>query len=257
MSDRDNSAPPKAVAAAARSRGRQDSDEGYVLHSYPFRETSLVIETFTRHNGRVALVARGARRPRSALRGTLRAFQPLTLAWGGKGELRTLYKAEWQGGMIPLTGSPLICGFYLNELLLRLLARDDPHEQLFAAYGATLAALAADAEQAATLRHFEKDLLAQLGYALILDRDAASGEPVQPDARYHYVMERGPVRVADNDTAADPELSGQTLIDIDAGDYHDPVTAVQSKLLMRSVLNHYLGDKPLHTRQLLKDLQKI
>ncbi len=128
---------------SASDRLRLDDQSAYVLHSYPFRETSLVVEVFTRHHGRVALVARGARRPRSAVRGVLLAFQPLLLSWYGKNELRTLHKAEWQGGMPQLQGRALICGFYLNELLLKLTAREDPHETLFERYTETLRELGA------------------------------------------------------------------------------------------------------------------
>src|SRR5471032_2445213 len=117
-----------------QNRARQDTQAAFLLHSYPYRETSLVIETFTRGHGRVAMVARGARRPRSALRGVLLAFQPLLVSWSGRSELRTLHKAEWQGGLPQLKGEALLCGFYLNELLLKLLPRDDPHEQLYQTY---------------------------------------------------------------------------------------------------------------------------
>jgi DNA repair protein RecO (recombination protein O) len=113
---------------------RRDSDPAFVLHAYPYRETSLVVEMFCQHKGRVGLVARGARRPRSALRGVLLAFQPLEVSWAGKSELKTLHSAEWRGGIAQLRGKPLICGFYLNELLLKLLAREDPHEALFHHY---------------------------------------------------------------------------------------------------------------------------
>src|SRR5262245_10277753 len=159
------------------ARGRQDVQPAYVLHSYPFRETSLIVETFTRDQGRVALVARGARRPKSALRGVLLAFQPLHISWAGKSELRTLISAERHGTYLPLRGESLMCGFYLNELLLRLLPRDDPHEALFAAYRDALKALASAGEQAAVLRRFELNLLSGLGYAVTLDRDANSGAP--------------------------------------------------------------------------------
>ncbi|HCA26585.1 MAG TPA: DNA repair protein RecO, partial [Betaproteobacteria bacterium] len=118
-------------------RQRLDAQPAYVLHSYPYRETSLVAEVFSRHHGRLALVARGARRPRSPVRGQLLAFQPLQLSWFGKNELRTLHQAEWVGGLTPPQGMGLICGFYLNELLLKLLPRDDPHEQLFLHYQET------------------------------------------------------------------------------------------------------------------------
>src|SRR5688572_13370544 len=113
-----------------REKSRQDAQPGFVLHSYPYRETSLLVEAFTRDHGRVALMARGARRPKSALRGILLSFQPLLVSWSGRGELRTLTQAEWRGPYSPLAGQGLICGFYLNELLLKLLARDDPHKRL-------------------------------------------------------------------------------------------------------------------------------
>ena len=239
-----------------RERTRQDAQPGFVLHSYPYRESSLIVETITRDRGRVALMARGARRPKSALRGILLPFQPLLLSWSGRSELRTLTRAEWQGAYRPLTGQALICGFYLNELLLKLTARDDPHEQLFQSYQETLAALGQGAEQFPVLRRFEMSLLRELGYAVILDRDVERGEPVARESDYVYVLERGPVRAA----AAPPngvELSGQTLLDMQSGNFSRAATQQQSKQLMRTLINHCLGDQVLHTRQLLRDLQEL
>lgn len=115
-------------------RHKVDGQPAFVLHAYPFRETSLIVEVFSRDFGRVALLARGARRPRSALRGLLLGFQPLELGWAGKGEVQTLMKAEWQGGQPLLAGKALFCGYYLNELLLNLLPREDAHERLFSVY---------------------------------------------------------------------------------------------------------------------------
>ena len=114
----------------AANRNKHQDELAFVLHSYPFRETSLILDVFSRSHGRLAMVARGARRPKSSLRGLLMNFQPLLLSWFGKGEVRTLHSAEWQGGQPYLQGTALMCGFYLNELLLNLLARDDPHQQL-------------------------------------------------------------------------------------------------------------------------------
>jgi len=236
-------------------KSRQEAQPAYVLHSYPFRETSLVVEVFSQNFGRVALVARGARRPRSAVRGLLLAFQPLQLAWFGKSELRTLHAAEWQGGQPLLQGQALICGFYLNELLLKLLPREDPHEQLFLYYRDTLQELARDPDHAAVLRRFEKRLLQELGYALALEQEAESGHEIEPERLYHYVFERGPVlRGAPRDSV---QLHGKTLLDMAADDYRDPATQQQSKALMRALLNHYLGEQTLHTRQLLKELQEF
>jgi DNA repair protein RecO (recombination protein O) len=233
---------------------RVDAQPAFVLHSYPFKETSLVIELVTRDFGRVGVVARGARRPRSALRGVLLAFQPLLVSWAGKGELHTLVRAEWHGPYQPLKGLGLVCGFYLNELMLKLLPRHDAHEQLFDTYMQTLRALTPQADPATILRAFEKNLLRELGYAVTLDRDEA-GQPIAAEERYTYVIERGPIA-----TSADSgglQLLGQTLLDMQSDDYSSAVTQQQSKALMRMLINHYLGDQVLHTRQLLRDLQDI
>ena len=245
-----------SAAGAPGDRQRRDAQPAFVLHTYPYRETSLVVETFTWNFGRVGLVARGARRPRSALRGLMMAFQPLLLSWAGKSELRTLHKAEWQGGIPQLRGLGLMCGFYLNELLLKYLAREDPHDRLFDLYQDAIAALAQEPEPATVLRRFEKHLLKELGYALILDREADSGGPIDPGKRYTYVIERGPVAL-ERGADAPLEISGQTLIELDSDRFADAATLAQSKHLMRFLVNHYLGDQELHTRQLLRDMQQI
>ena len=236
---------------------RQSAQHGYVLHSYPFRESSLIVEAFTRDNGRVPLVARGARRPKSALRGVLLAFQPVLLSWSGRTELRTLVRAEWLGGHAPLKGLALICGFYLNELLLRLLPRDDPHERLFDLYRDTLDTLARSGEFSAGLRKFEKNLLGELGYGLNLERDAMSGDAIAAGSRYFYVPEHGPVLASGETSQNGVELDGQTLIDMRSDEYARAVTQHQSKALMRALINHHLGNRQLHTRQLLLDLQAL
>jgi len=235
--------------------GVPDAAPGYVLHTYPYRETSLIVEAYTRDHGRVALVARGARRPQSAFRGALLSFQPLLLSWTGKRDLRTLTRAEWHGARPPLKGQSLMCGFYLNELLLKLLARDDPHEALFAVYEETLGALGEAQEPSVLLRRFEIALLRELGYAVVLDRDVERDEPVARESTYVYLVERGPVRGGAPGNGV--ELSGQTLIDMQSGEFSNPVTQLQSKLLMRALINHYLGRQVLHTRQLLRDLQEL
>ena len=240
----------------AANRHKQQNEPAFVLHSYPFRETSLILDAYSRQHGRLAIVARGARRPRSALRGVLMNFQPLLLSWFGKGEMRTLHSAEWQGGQPYLQGTALMCGFYLNELLLNLLAHDDPHEQLFDYYQHTLQRLAHEKDHAATLRCFEKHLLQELGYALLLEHEADSGKPINPVTQYRYVIERGAV----TDTPDAPDgltVSGKTLQDMAADDYCDAASAQQSKQLMRMLLNHHLAGKTLHTRELIRELQKL
>ncbi|HEY6239796.1 MAG TPA: DNA repair protein RecO [Burkholderiales bacterium] len=233
-------------------RTRQESREAFVLHAYAYRETSLLIEVFTRAFGRVSMVARGARSPRSPLRGVLLAFQPLALSWFGKGELRTLARAEWVGGQPLLRGEALLCGFYLNELLLRLLPREDPHDALFSRYREALPRLALENESAPALRTFERALLKELGYAMTLERDSASGGAIDPAKTYTYDPERGPVEV--NGAGAEPLVSGRTLLDMARDDYADAGTQQQAKALMRTLINHRLEYQPLKSRQIFRDL---
>jgi DNA repair protein RecO (recombination protein O) len=235
-------------------RRKVDGEEAYVLHSHPFRETSLIVEVFSRHYGRVALLARGARRPRSALRGVLMAFQPLELAWAGKGEVMTLVRAEWCGGQPLLSGEALFCGYYLNELLLNLLPREDAHEALFDRFADALLALSRQVDEA-TLRTFEAALLRELGYGPTLAHDAA-GEPIDARALYRYEVEHGPVVLAGGtpDTMA---IAGKTLLDIAAGDFGDAQTLAQSKRLMRMLINHHLAGRPLNSRDIFRELQDL
>jgi DNA repair protein RecO (recombination protein O) len=239
---------------AAGGIARQDQQPVFVLHTYPFKETSLVVELFSRDFGRVAAIAKGARRPRSAMRGMLQAFQPLLATWSGKSELRNLHSLDWGEGLLLLNGEALMCGFYLNELLLRLLPREDPHTALFDYYSQTLRYLAAAEPMAPTLRRLELKMLQELGYAVPLTHQV-EGTPIEPEREYLYLPERGAVSPGDNETGV--QLSGKTLLDMARDDYSDPATLLQSKQLMRMLLAHYLGDKPLHTRQLLIDLQEL
>lgn len=231
---------------------RIDLEAAYVLHSRPWRETSLVVDALSRHHGRVGLVARGARRPHSGLKARLIPFQPLTLAWFGKSGLRTLHDAEWQGGGMLLRGHALMCGFYLNELLLRLLAEGDAHETLFDRYAGALRALQGATDVEPVLRRFELDLLSELGYAQPLAHRADGGD-IDPAQRYAFQPGVGVLPRSTPDAC----YLGRTLLDLATGNLEDATTLAEGKLLMRALLAHYLGDKPLATRQLLLDLQKL
>jgi DNA repair protein RecO (recombination protein O) len=238
---------------------RAELEPGFVLHAYPYKETSLIVEAFTRRFGRISLLARGARRPRSAMRGVLLAFHPLRFTWSASAELGTLTAAEWGGGQKSLAGIGLMCGFYLNELLLRLLPRDDAHEALFDAYSDALARLsesrAATAAQSAVLRGFERRMLAELGYAPVLDREAASGAAIEPDKRYVYEAERGPVETRRSN--GDSVVSGRTLLDMAADDYEDARTREEARRLMRALIAERLDGRSLHTRAVLSELQDL
>jgi DNA repair protein RecO (recombination protein O) len=234
---------------------RVDGQAAYVLHLHPYSETSLVVDVFTRDHGRVPLLARGARRPRSAMRGMLMSFQPLELGWFGGGEVKTLAKAEWLGGMPLLGGRCLLLGYYLNELLLKMLPREDAHGVLFDAYAAALRALAGGGADAPELRRFEKTLLKELGYGLTLDVDRETGLPVVPQGEYVYLIERGPVKIIGADGTA--TMRGKTLLDMAADDYSDPRTRVESRQLMRQLIAHHMGGKPLQSRRVFMELQEL
>jgi len=239
------------------SDARINNEPGFILHTYPFKETSVVAEVFTRSHGRMALIARGARRPASALRGLMQPFTPLLVSWFGKSELKTLHAAEWQGGLMAPQGRALMCGFYLNELLLRLLARGDAHELLYDRYVDTLEQLAGEAcstDYERILRRFEKNLLSEIGYGATFDVDADDGTPIEPAVRYVFQPERGALRARGQPGCP---VSGQTLIDLAAGRFERPATLVEAKSLMRALINHTLGTKPLYTRQLLRELTEL
>jgi DNA repair protein RecO (recombination protein O) len=247
---------PRPPRAAPRSDFRIAEQPSFVLHSYPYRETSLVLDVFSRDHGRVALVAKGAKRPHSALRGVLQTFQPLGLSWTGKGEVRTLTQAEWVGGMLPLAGDALLCGFYVNELLVKFCAREDAHPALFNHYVLTLSRLAHGEPALHALRSFERVLLRETGYAMALNK-TITRQPVLADQKYVFDPERG-VRDASDDVPSQwPVIAGQTLLDMEKDEYSRPQTAAQSKTLMRFLLNVYLGGTPLATRQILIDLQNL
>ena len=235
------------------SKQRIDGAPAFLLHAHPYSETSLVLDVFARDHGRLPVLARGARRPRSALRGVLIGFQLLELGWFGGGEVKTLARAEWCGGTPLLQGRCLLLGYYLNELLLKLLPREDAHPALFDSYAEAVSALATGAADAPELRRFEKSLLREIGYGLTLDHDAA-GAPVQPERRYSYLAERGLVAVEGGEGIT---LAGKTLLDMDADDYRDPCTLAESKLLMRQLVAQQLGDKPLQSRRVFVDLKEL
>jgi len=246
-------------------------DRGYVLHSYPYRETSLILQAWTEKHGRLGLVAKGARRPKSASRAVLVPFQPLALDWFGRGELRTLKTAEPSVPATPLAGEALMSAFYMNELLLKLTTREDPHEKLFAAYDAAIGELrelsrSREAPPSAgriepILRRFELRLLQELGYAVELSREAGGHAPIAAEREYFYVVERGAVAAGGAPAGETPanavRLRGLTLIDLERGRFEDPTTVAQSKQLMRLLIHHSLNGQELSTRTLVRDLQRL
>src|SRR5262249_17585588 len=223
-----------------------------------------ILQVWTEGHGRLGLVAKGARRAKSASRSLLVPFQPLSLDWFGRGELKTLKTAEPLGAGPLLAGAGLFSGFYLNELLLKLTSRDDPHEGLFVAYDSALAQLRGAGRGSSgaiepVLRRFELTMLQELGYAVELKREATTHVPVVAEEEYLYVVERGPIPAppAEETPANAVRLRGLTLLNLASGRFDDALTASQAKSLMRLLINHSLNGQELATRRLIRDLQRL
>jgi len=226
-------------------------EPAYILHHYPYRDSSLLLEVLSRNHGRLGLVARGARSARARWYGRLQGFRPLLLSWSLRGELGTLTGLDNRDGQPSLAGRQLLSAYYLNELVLRLLPRHDPHPGIFDVYERTLRELGGNEEPA--LRIFEKRLLGELGYGLMLDREADSGLPIDPRATYEFQLERGPVR-CDNAAATGILLHGSSLLALHGEVFDDPQARRDAKRLLRAALSLYLGDRPLRTREVLRRL---
>lgn len=225
----------------------------YILHHRAYRDTSALLELITPLHGRVGVVARGARGARSPLRGVLRPFLPLLCSWGGRGELFSLRRAEVAGRMPVLSGQALFAAYYLNELLLRLLQRQDPHPEVFEAYVQALDGFAGQPLEA-VLRLFEKRLLEALGYGLVLDTDV-HGEPVAAERRYRYIPEQGPEPIQGG-MRDEGGLSGRALLALAAEACDNVQDLRELKPLLRRVLGLYLGERPLKTREFLTDMER-
>ena len=245
---------------------RISNEPAYVLHRYDWSESSLILDVFTRHHGRVALVARGAKRPSSSFRPILLPLQPLHVAFGGDSEIRNLKSAEWQGGHVMPSGDALLSGYYLNELLMRLLARDDPHSTLFDAYAATVQLLASQNAETLqlALRAFELRLLRDIGLLPMLNMETTTLVPLVPADRYVLVAEAGLRQANDDDRIS---LSGEQwqtlqLALTDTAVFSDTLRACvpaasELKFQLRALLHYHCGVGILKTRQMMIDLQAL
>ena len=242
------------------------NEPAYVLHRYDWSESSLILDVFTRAHGRLALAAKGAKRPTSSFRPVLLPLQPLAITYGGEGDVRPLKGAEWVGGHVMPTGEALLSGYYLNELLMRLLARDDPHPRLFDVYAATVGLLAGGEPHTLqwALRGFELLLLRELGLLPTLDVQTLSLQPLAPQARYALVPEAGLQWVPDDERQALTGLQWRALQEALAQpvplaallrDCTEMLVLLQRPL--RQLLNYHCGVGALRTRQMMLDLQSL
>jgi len=223
-------------------------EPAYILHSRPFRETSLLLDVFTKEHGIVSLVSRGARSNKSKFKSLLQPFIPLIISYQGKSELMNLTSVESTKGFMNLKGSALLSAFYLNELLLRLLQKMDPHNQLFNIYSETLVNLATNENQQQTLRIFEKKLLQELGYGLQLGFDYVSALPIEKNDLYSFHIEKG---FTLDTTKNDKSIQGEVLIALN-NEKIDNKFLKPLKLLMRAALLPLLGTQELKSRELFK-----
>lgn len=221
----------------------------FILHGRNFRDTSRLLDIFTQDYGRITLVAKGARAPRSKLQGVLEPFSPLIISWSGKGDVQTLTGAESVKSTINLSGKQIMSAYYINELLQHFMTFHDPHSELFFIYKKTLESFLNEEEEL-VLRRFEKHLLSEIGYGLSLEVESEKGAALVKDEMYYYDIEKGPVSI--NNSKLDGELiiSGQTLLDMSAEKFSSQQNQKEAKQLMRIIINHHLGNRPLKTRSL-------
>lgn len=222
----------------------------YILHTRPYRDTSLLIDAFTASQGRITLIAKGVRGKKSRFRGTLQAFVPLLLSWRGNTDLMNLVNAEPNPIPLPhLTGKLLVCGLYLNELLIRLLYRCDPYPHLFQTYQTTLFSLSDN--PAVALRVFEKKLLAELGYALYLNKDSLTNQTLLPYQFYQFIPSQGLVVCLNKSLPKQSIFSGASLLAMHHETWNTSTHLLDAKRLFRLALNYLLEGKTIRSRELL------
>ena len=223
----------------------------YVLHQYPYRDTSRIVEAFTAEYGRLTFFARGANGPKSTLKGVLRPFQRLLVSWYGTSEACPLVTAEADGQITSLPPERLMSGFYLNELLLKLTERRDPHPEIFFSYASCIQALCDGDVEEPTLRRFEKRLLNELGYGLELTQ-TGDGLPVEEDKYYRYALQSGPqLCVAD----APGAICGRSLADLQAESFEDARSLRDAKRVLRAAIDACLDGRPLKSREVMLALR--
>lgn len=226
---------------------RVQQQPAYLLHHRPFRDSSLLLDVFSEEYGKLALVARGARSAKSRLKGVLRPFMPLRMSWLLRSDLGTLTGAELDGSPLTLVGDSLLSAYYVNELILHFLHRHDAQPEVFSAYRQTVVRLAAVVDPAPTLRNFEIELLRLLGYALNLEHESATQQPLKAAASYEYRADQGAVLVGRE--TGPMVFSGDLLLGIHEHRFDDTETLRAANRLLRRVIAHHLGGKELKSRK--------
>lgn len=242
---------------SSSSTQRIQLQPAYVLHHRPYRDTSRIVELFTRDCGRVTVFARGVRGGKAGWAASLQAFQPLLVSWSGRGEAGQLTAAELVGEPQNLPTARLMSGFYLNELLLKLLHVHDPHADVFELYDVTVQALKSQADEPSALRIFEKRLLQALGFALSLQREAETDELIIANRCYRYVLEHGLINVSAELNAAKGVYSGAALLALANEDLSDAQHRNEVRYLLRSVMDRLLEGRRLQSREISAELRHM
>jgi DNA repair protein RecO (recombination protein O) len=231
-------------------------EAAYVLHQRPWRDTSRIVELLSRSHGRCTVFSRGSRKSGSRLGAVLQPFSRVLVSWSGRGEAGTLMHAEFDGSPGGLAPARLMSGFYLNELLIRLLPRHDPHPEVFELYEHTLDGLRSSREEAAVLRVFEKRLLEVAGYGLSLTHDARTGRPVESGRTYRFVPGEGAVESAGGIADGGHLVQGATLIALTTESFEDPLVRAESRSILRLALEHCLDGRGLRSREVLRSMRR-
>ena len=227
----------------------------YILHQRPFRETSVILDVFSEHYGRVSVLARGARQTKKRYLNPYQLFQPLLLSWRGRSELQTVTQVEVAAPAVLLRGNAALCGLYLNELLVRLVPSHEPEPSLFDSYQQTLQQLVQQPDSfEVSLRLFEKQLLVELGYGLQLEVETENSRPIETHLRYSYHFDRGLVLNLDNTDKN--TISGRSIQHLQQETGFDAQSLQEIKQLMRTVINYYLGGRPLQSRTLFAQMKQ-
>jgi len=229
-------------------KNRVDQQLAFILKSQSFKETSSIHQVFTKDHGVISIISKGSRAKSSKHGSLLQAFKPLLMSWVGKAELKTLTGADENGLAEPLKGASLFCGFYVNELILSLIHKHDPHPNLFDTYAKVIKDLSTVVQQEKVLRQFEKLLFDEIGYGLLLEHAADSNTPIQAVKYYHYIAGHGAVELTNE--SATGAILGSTLINLRKNCLEDKVELMQAKRMMRSLIDHQLDGKILKSRDL-------
>ena len=221
----------------------------YILHRRDYSETSLILDVFSREHGRISLIAKGAKRNKKRQGVNHSLYQKYHMSWVIKSELGTLTDIELDSLSDSLKPEAAMTGFYMNEIMLRLLHKHESHPELFDSYDTAIKRLLNKVPEQIVLRYYEKILLQSLGYGVILDHEVETGKNLKPNKNYYYKFDFGPSLISGN-TALGINISGKTLLELDAETLSDVKNINEAKILLRSILNQHLGEKPLASREL-------